>query len=441
MPRLQSKRSHVGSRSARRLARALEGGSFEGLQDLDLSRAGIGAGSLEMLASSLCQPRATASELLPRTTPRCPSLSQIDLSCNGVGDRGLRQLSDALGRGSCPRLQVLKLAGCGMGVVGIDALAGALASGRVEELQHLDLSGNRLQPAALESLCRRPVVGGHCTGLHDLLLADNEVGEQGATALAAAISTGGLSSLAHLDLSGNRIRGGGMKALADAWTAQPLQHARRLRTLSLAGNELGDGGAAQLARLFERVGDGGVVLLSGLQVLDLSSNGMGGVGLQALFTAALQAGQRLQLRDLDLSHNHLGGVAMEAVARVARRGLITRVTRLNFNSCQVEASGGLALAAALAPTNRLPEGGCPALLTLSLGCNRLMNQGTAALCEALRRGGAPGLTRLTLNGNGIRDDGATALAAAVTQVGVGGGCTEAEAVQVVFKRVGSRDSS
>ena len=81
--------------------------------------------------------------------------------------------------------------------------------------------------------------------IKQLSLSGNNIGVEGAKALAAGITAS--RSLAYLDLDDNDIGDKGAKAIADAVAAS-----RSLATLDLADNEIGDEGAEKLAHAVGR---------------------------------------------------------------------------------------------------------------------------------------------------------------------------------------------
>jgi len=158
---------------------------------------------------------------------------RLDLGGNLIGPHGARCLREAVAGGGLPPLSRLNLCNCGLGVAGALHLA--------------DLLRDPAAAAALEDL-------------EDLELGSNEVGEEGARALAAALPR--CPALRKLHLSYNRLGEGGARALAEALPQCPA-----LEQLELNNNGLGEGAARALAEALPRC--------PALRELGLSSNGVG----------------------------------------------------------------------------------------------------------------------------------------------------------------------
>lgn len=82
------------------------------------------------------------------------------------------------------------------------------------------------------------------TNLTSLNLACNTIDDEGAIALAKALTNGNLKNLTSLDVSSNKIGNKGAKALAEA-----LANLKNLTSLNLSFNDIGDEGAKALADL------------------------------------------------------------------------------------------------------------------------------------------------------------------------------------------------
>jgi hypothetical protein len=149
-----------------------------------------------------------------------------------------------------------------------------------------------------------------CRSLVELKINKNNLGDDGAAALAR---DGALPSLKHLDVSENGIGPTGTTALATKTS---------LQSLVISGNRIGDDGAKALGKLrlksltaaFAGIGDGGAIALADATIpkLDLQDNDIGDDGAKALAAAT-------HLRELNLRGNKLTRVGREALEAVRHR--------------------------------------------------------------------------------------------------------------------------
>jgi Ran GTPase-activating protein (RanGAP) involved in mRNA processing and transport len=132
-------------------------------------------------------------------------------------------------------------------------------------------------PEAISSLSR------NSSSLTSLDLASDEIGANGARALAAALRVN--STLSSLNLRSNDIEDDGARALAAA-----LQDNSSLTSLNLGSNDIADDGGRALAAALQ--------VNSSLTSLDLEENAIGDDGAQALATA-LRVNSTFTYLDLD----------------------------------------------------------------------------------------------------------------------------------------------
>ncbi|NOT02643.1 MAG: hypothetical protein HOP29_18715 [Phycisphaerales bacterium] len=215
------------------------------------------------------------------------------------------------------------------------------------------------------------------TGLTTLDLGNNNIGDEGAKALAT------LTGLTTLHLGDNNIGAEGAKALATL---------TGLTTLHLGDNNIGAEGAKALATL------------TGLTTLHLGGNNIGAEGAKALATLT-------GLTTLHLWNNKIGAEGAKALAT------LTGLTTLHLGDNNIGAEGAKALATLIGLTtlnlwsNNIGDEGAKALTTLTslttlhLGANKIRAKGAKALAAIT------GLTTLHLGGNKIGGEGAKALAA------------------------------
>ena len=157
----------IGPRGARALAglrvRELRV-SGNPLGDAGLAALCEGLDELRILGAAETQAGAAGVAALGRA-PFFRGLVELDLGENPMGERGGRELP------APPSLVALRLAGTGLG----DAFV-TLVAGRLPSLRCLDVAACGLDAPALEALAGRQ--------LHELRLADNELGDDGVAAIA-----------------------------------------------------------------------------------------------------------------------------------------------------------------------------------------------------------------------------------------------------------------
>ena len=156
---------------------------------------------------------------------------------------------------------------------------------------HLNLSHNNIDSSRISLLAERL----HTLQLNDLNLFDNDIGPDGATALACGIKD--LTELYKLHLSHNNIGPDSANTLAGG-----IKDLTELNELDLSRNNIGPDGATALA--------GGLKDLTELNELNLSRNNIGSDGAIAL-AGGLQ--YLTGLRKCDLSHNNIDVAAAKAV--------------------------------------------------------------------------------------------------------------------------------
>lgn len=226
-------------------------------------------------------------------------------------------------------------------------------------------------------------------GLHTLDMNYNDIGDEGARALAAA----NLGRMAHLDLWICGIGPDGARALAESRTmGQP-------EWLNLGGNRIEEQGARALAASG---------LISRARRLLLWGNQIGSEGVAALFKAP----QLGPLEELYLNENRLGLPAARAIANWAG---LPGLKTLSLWGNSIRARGAVLLGDAplsslrmlLLAGNGIGDEGAVALANnphlgnleqMDLGSNRISDEGARAIL------GSPHLLRLTnlnLSGNRV----------------------------------------
>ncbi len=278
-------------------------------------------------------------------------------------------------------------------------------------LDTLVLDGRRVQAARLADLLadRRVAL------LSSLSITEGGLGIAGARAIAGALG-GPMARLRALSISRNAIADEGAAALAPAITHLTTLHLTNAGIGDAGARALADGGETAIGDLdlcFSAIGAAGAAALVGsprlahLTRLDLTSSPIGSEG-------ALMVAQRLalfELRDLDMSWCNLG---QEAAALGTARCL-EGLTKLDLCGNTI-GDAGFAELLGSPYLGRLEE--------LSVGNNELHDDSLLALCS--RADALPALTRLRFENNPITDAGLHALcesrlAPRLRHVGIWGG--------------------
>ncbi|XP_075609234.1 NACHT, LRR and PYD domains-containing protein 6 [Balearica regulorum gibbericeps] len=178
-----------------------------GVQELCRALAGPGR-SLEKLWLWRCRLTEASCRTLAAVLPASPSLKELHLGENELGDRGVRRLSKGLQDPAC-RLQILRLWRCRLTKASCRTLAAVLPAS--PSLKELHLGGNELGDRGVRRLSK---------GLQDpacrlqiLSLWQCRLAGACCTDLCALLSTS--QSLQHLDLSENDLGDGSVRLLCE----------------------------------------------------------------------------------------------------------------------------------------------------------------------------------------------------------------------------------
>ncbi|KAK3287025.1 hypothetical protein CYMTET_5435 [Cymbomonas tetramitiformis] len=374
------------------------------------------------------------------------SLNELSVRENGIGDEGAKALAIALTpnaegvfNGS---LNTLDLDVNGIGPEGAKALAVALTPNEQGvfngSLNTLNLADNQLcgvdefgrgtyDASGIKALADALAFNG---SLNTLDLRINDIGDEGAKALAVALTPNAEgvfnTSLNTLDLTDNRIGTEGAKALAVALTpnAEGVFNTS-LNTLNLTNNEIGPEGAKALAVALTPNAEG--VFNGSLNTLNLWGNKIGPEGAKALAAALTPNEEGVfngSLNTLDVCNNDITGEAalqlaeavlkhpcMKEFNRIMMQDIRDdKVQELDLNHSYIEDPGVLVLSKLLVFNTSLN--------TLDLYYNNLGDEGAKALAVALTPNAEgvfnTSLNTLNLRSNAIGPEGAKALAVALT---------------------------
>ncbi|XP_072894965.1 NACHT, LRR and PYD domains-containing protein 3-like [Hemitrygon akajei] len=236
------------------------------IQKLGLGKVGLTDSGAEDLASALSTN---------------PSLTELNLNDNKLGDSGVKLVSAALRNPEC-KIQKLGLGKVGLADSGAEDLASALSTN--SSLMELDLSNNKLGDSGVK-LVSAALRNPECK-IQKLWLRKVGLTDSGAEDLASALSTN--SSLTVLNLNENKLGDSGVKLVSVA-----LRNAEcKIQKLGLRNVGLTDSGAAVLFSALSTK--------PSLTELDLGSNSLTYLSLPALHLITLP---HLSLQQISLDGN------------------------------------------------------------------------------------------------------------------------------------------
>ena len=296
------------------------------------------------------------------------TLTNLDLSSNGIGDSGAASLSQALAINSS--LTSLDLSSNGIGDSGAASLSQALAIN--SSLTSLDLSSNGIGDSGAASLSQALAINSSLTSLD---LSSNGIGDSGAASLSQALAIN--SFLTSVDLSSNAIRDSGAASLSQALVSNSS-----LTSLDLSSNGIGDSGAASLSQV--------LAINSSLTSLDLSWNWIAVSGASSLSQALAT---NSSLTSLGLSESGIGNTGFFCLSQALATN--SSLTSLGLIGSGIGNTGASCLSKALATNS--------SLTTLYLGGNGIGDSAASSLSQALASNSS--LTSLDLSETSIGHSG------------------------------------
>ncbi|PXF50100.1 RAN GTPase-activating protein 1 [Gracilariopsis chorda] len=362
----QTKRESLSTERAEELLHGLT----EGVVSVKLSGKSFGDGSAQVAADALqrasptlvhldisdiiaSRPEDEAKRTLATISDglaSCKQLEFIDLSDNALGAKGVRAIGELLTNQE--KLKELLLCNNGLAADAGDLITSALLETKPTSLVKLHFHNNLLETPG--SIALAPIVE-HSPDLEDFRFSSLRIGREGAVRICKALQPR-FQTLRYLNLADNSFGQEGAEALADAVSDAPLLEtlivsdclleddgvkvicdslrsgAPKLRSLHVAANEISITGAKALAQLIRKIklrelvaednefGNAGAVRLakgmrrnSCLEILNVEGSEVGGRGALAL----AQAAAKLKcLKSLQLDKNAIPAEVVEEITRL-----------------------------------------------------------------------------------------------------------------------------
>ena len=333
------------------------------------------------------------------------TVTQLDLSANGLGDGECTALAEAIKHNST--ITQLDLSENDLCIGSCTALAEAIKHNST--ITQLDLSRNGFGTGDCTTLAKAIK---HNSTITQLDMSRNKLGTGDGTALVEAIKQN--STITQLDLSSNEFGTGDCTALAEA-----IKHNSTITQLDLSENELGTGDCFALSEAIK--------LNSAITQLDLYDNNLDAADCTALaegikhnstITQLNLGGNRVAdgdctalaealkhnntITQLDLSSNVFGDEDFTALAEAIKQNLT--ITQLDLSSNKFGTGDCTALAEAIKHNSTITQ--------LDLSENELGTGDCSALAEAIKHNST--ITQLDLSHNRLGDGDSTALVEAIT---------------------------
>lgn len=348
---------------------------------------------IQKLSLQNCCLTEAGCSVLPGALRSLPSLRELHLSDNPLGDAGLRLLCEGLLDPQC-RLEKLQLEYCNLTAASCEPLAAVLRATR--DLKELVVSNNDIGEAGVQVLCRG--LAESACQLETLKLENCGLTAANCKDLCGIVAS--QASLKDLDLGSNRLGDAGLAELCPGL----LSPSSQLRTLWLWECDLSVSGCRDLCRILQAK--------ETLKELSLAGNGLGDEGAQLLCESLLQPGCQLEslwvkscgftaaccqhfgsvltqnkrLLELQLSSNPLGDAGVHVLCQaLGQPGTVLRV--LWVGDCELTNSSCGGLASLLLASRSLRE--------LDLSNNGLGDPGVLQLLGSLEQP-ACGLEQLVL---------------------------------------------
>lgn len=195
---------------------------------------------IEILVLSRTHMGARGGVQIGKAIKRHPTLKELHLDNNLVGDKPVVQLAKKLQTRKAPKIEILNLSEMNLSVNSMEELSKAIAFS--PNLKELDLTGNfRISPSGAKVLANgvkankslRKIVARYC-----------DLGDEGIFALVDAVMEHG--NIEHLDIMWNNMSNKGSAAIA-----MLLKVNRKLKYLNIQKNKLDTMGMGEIAAAME----------------------------------------------------------------------------------------------------------------------------------------------------------------------------------------------
>eukprot|EP00873_Tetraselmis_striata_P022615 jgi/Tetstr1/442879/TSEL_030942.t1 len=319
------------------------------------------------------------------------AVEELNLADNAIGDKGMVALAEALAVNMS--LKRVNLRGNGIGPEGAEALSSALMKNQV--IETVVLTDNPLTPAGARAI--------GAALLSRATLQRVDIDEHYNTDAQTVMETvekmyRRMQDMEQLNFTGAfHLKVDGIQALTTMLAAQ-AKNGRKLTNLDLTGNGIGDSGLEALTK-------GLLKKATALRGLSLAGNGITAAMAQAAMLALAEHQSGLQ--KLDLSGNSFG--MEESVSLVETLSKISSLSEVNLSGNSIGPSGAEAVKLLLQNSN----GSHVRLECVNLAFNGIGDQGAHLMADALMTN--PCVKELDLEGNGICDQGVAALAHALLE--------------------------
>eukprot|EP00900_Chrysochromulina_parva_P016438 jgi/Chrpa1/24796/Chrysochromulina_OHIO_Genome00025720-RA len=359
--------------------------------------------------------------LLAYLVPVMGGLTALDLSSNDLKDEGVSAVCEAIESNKETNLASLNMSENRIGPVGAKSVAAMVAV--TGGLTSLDLSSNQLcgldyigrgdyTAEGITAIADAMRVNGALTSL-DLssnqlcgldLYGHGAYTAEGITAIADALRVNG--ALTEVSLDGFAL------------PVKKLKGTDPVETLDLSGKNLGVASAVVIASLISVNGALTSLDLSSNQLCGLDRYGNGAYTAEGITAIADALRANGALTSLNLSHNHLCGLDYLGRGTYTAEGItvIADAMRVNGALTKIDVSrnflgpeGAKVLADALRVNG--------VLTALDLSSNDLKDEGVSAVCEAIQSNKETKLASLNMDANGIGPVGAKSVAAMVAVTG------------------------